>query len=60
MLFHAGTKRAGDTILSNGGRLLAITSLADNHADACAKSIANAEKIKYNGKYFRRDIGFDL
>jgi phosphoribosylamine--glycine ligase len=60
LLFHAGTKRSDDKIVSNGGRLLAITTLADNHAAACALSIANAEHIQYLGKYYRRDIGFDL
>lgn len=60
MLFHAGTKRIDQAIVSNGGRLLAITTLADTVADACATSMANAAKIQYNGKYFRRDIGFDL
>jgi len=60
ILFHAATKRIGEEIVSNGGRLLAITTLADNYAEACAKSIANADKIQYSGKYFRRDIGFDL
>lgn len=60
LLFHAGTKRSGEQILTNGGRLLAITTLADNVAEACTKSLTNAEKIQYNGKYFRRDIGFDL
>jgi len=60
LLFHAGTKRAGDSIVSNGGRLLAITTLADSFQDACATSITNADKIQYDGKYFRRDIGFDL
>lgn len=60
LLFHAGTKRSDDRIVTNGGRLLAITSLADSVADACSLSIANAALIQYSGKYFRRDIGFDL
>lgn len=60
LLFHAGTKRIDQAIVSNGGRLLAITTLADTVVDACATSIDNATKIQYNGKYFRRDIGFDL
>ncbi len=60
LLFHAGTKRNGEDIVSNGGRLLAITTLAESVTEACAISLANAELIAYSGKYFRRDIGFDL
>ena len=60
ILFHAGTKKDGDQVLTNGGRVLAVSSYGENKADALAKSFANAEKISFEKKYFRADIGFDL
>ncbi|MFM7021478.1 MAG: phosphoribosylamine--glycine ligase [Flavobacteriales bacterium] len=60
MLFHAGTKVAGDKIVTNGGRVLAVSSIAPTMKEALAKSFANADKISFEGKYYRRDIGFDL
>ena len=59
-MFHSGTKTNGDTILTNGGRVLAITSFGKDIEDGLSKSFANAEKISYEGKYYRKDIGFDL
>ena len=58
--FHAGTKNSEDAILTNGGRVLAITSFGKDIENALSKSFANAEKISYEGKYYRKDIGFDL
>lgn len=58
--FHAGTKQQGNDIITAGGRVLAITSFGIDIKDALSKSFANAEKINYNKKYYRRDIGFDL
>ena len=60
MLFHAGTKSDGDKVLTNGGRILAISTIAPTMKEALATSFANAEKINYEGKYYRHDIGFDL
>jgi len=61
MVFHAGTKRnERGQVLTNGGRVMAITSLADDMDSAIKQSIQAAEKIQFEGKYFRRDIGFDL
>lgn len=61
LLFHAGTKKneAGD-LVSNGGRLLAITSFGNNVKEAVSKSLNNAEKIQYEGKYYRKDIGYEF
>jgi phosphoribosylamine--glycine ligase len=61
LLFHAGTKKNdnGD-LLSNGGRLLAITSFGNNVKEAVTKSLTNAEKIQYEGKYYRKDIGYEF
>lgn len=58
--FHAGTKQEGSNIVTNGGRVLAITSFGTDIKDALKKSFANAEKINYEKKYYRKDIGFDL
>ena len=60
IVFHAGTKQEGDTVLTNGGRVLAVTSFGENIEDALNKSFVNAEKINFEGKYYRKDIGFDL
>ncbi|HHS95732.1 MAG TPA: phosphoribosylamine--glycine ligase, partial [Phaeodactylibacter sp.] len=60
ILFHAGTKQAGDALLTNGGRVLAITSYGEDFKEAVQQSQANAQKINFEGKYFRKDIGFDL
>lgn len=60
IFFHAGTKADADTILTNGGRVLAITSFGETHQAALTKSLAQAEKVQFEGKYYRSDIGFDL
>ena len=60
LLFHAGTKQDHERVLTNGGRVLAITSMGRDMETALAKSFENAEKIKFDKKYFRKDIGFDL
>lgn len=61
LLFHAGTKQneTGE-IVTNGGRILAITSFGDNVKEAVTNSFANAEKINYAGKYYRKDIGYEF
>jgi len=60
IIFHAGTKQDGETIKTNGGRVIALTSFGENMNDALKKSYDNAEKITFQGKYFRKDIGFEL
>jgi len=60
LLFHAGTARKEDEVVTNGGRVLAVTSIANNIGAAKEISMQNAEKIKYEGKYYRKDIGNDL
>ena len=60
IVFHAGTKQDGETIKTNGGRVIALTSFGENMNDALKKSYDNAEKITFQGKYFRKDIGFEL
>ena len=60
ILFHAGTKKDGNKIHTDGGRVLSITSFGKDIDEAISKSFKNAEKIQFDGKYFRKDIGFDL
>lgn len=58
--FHAGTKQNGKDVVTNGGRVIAITSFGNTMEEALKKSFANAERIQYKGKYYRKDIGKDL
>ena len=60
IVFHAGTKKDGNVFLTNGGRVLAITSLAKNYKQAIGLSYKQIEKISFEKAYFRKDIGFDL
>jgi phosphoribosylamine--glycine ligase len=60
IVFHAGTKKDGETIITNGGRVLAVTSLGENFEEAIKKSYQNIEKLHFDTMYFRKDIGFDL
>ena len=60
IVFHSGTKESGDQIVTNGGRVFAITSLEKNIESAAARSLEAADRIRYEGKYFRKDIGRDL
>lgn len=60
-VFHAGTIRGDDqSCKTNGGRVIAVTSLGNSIQEALSTSLANAEAIRFEGRYFRRDIGFDL
>ena len=60
IVFHAGTTLKDDKVVTNGGRVMAITSLGDNIEEALAKSYQNIEKISFDKMNFRKDIGFDL
>ena len=60
IVFHAGTLNNGDHILTNGGRVLAITSMGINYKEALEKSYNSIEKLHFDKMNFRSDIGFDL
>ncbi|UYQ93231.1 phosphoribosylamine--glycine ligase [Chitinophaga horti] len=60
LVFHAGTKAEGDKVLTNGGRVLTVTSLATDLHLALAHSKQTAESIQFDGKYYRRDIGYEF
>ena len=58
--FHAGTKTENGKIVSNGGRVIAVTSYGNNFDEAIKKSYQNIDKLSFDKMYFRKDIGFDL
>ncbi|MDR3338488.1 MAG: phosphoribosylamine--glycine ligase [Candidatus Symbiothrix sp.] len=60
LIFHAGTVEKDEKILTNGGRVIAVTSYGKNKNEALEQSFKNAEIICFDGKYYRKDIGFDL
>ena len=59
-LFHAGAIRVNDKTLSSGGRVMAVTAFGENHGIATKKIYDQIEKINFDGKNYRKDIGFDL
>jgi len=60
ILFHSGTKFSGGSVVTSGGRVLAVSSLGEDMKDALATSYKNAGKIAFRDIYYRNDIGFDL
>ena len=60
LIFHAGTKTENGKVVSNGGRVLAVTSFGNDFQEAIKKSYLNIEKLHFDTMYYRKDIGFDL
>ena len=60
VVFHSGTAVKDGKIVTNGGRVIAVSSYGKDKDEALRKSFAEAQKIEFTGKYFRRDIGQDL
>jgi len=60
IVFHAGTKLDGDKVLTNGGRVIAVTSFDADFRNALKKSYQSIEKLHFDKMYFRKDLGFDL
>ena len=58
--FHAGTKLENGKVVTNGGRVIAITSFGESFPEAIKKSYQNIDKLHFDKIYFRKDIGFDL
>lgn len=60
IVFHSGTAEKDGQVVTNGGRVIAVSSYGTNKEEALQKSFTEAQKIKFTGKYFRKDIGQDL
>lgn len=60
IIFHAGTKQQGDNVVTNGGRVLAVSSFGNDIHQAAAKSNTVIEQIQFDGKYYRSDIGYEF
>jgi phosphoribosylamine--glycine ligase len=60
LVFHAGTANKEGQVVSNGGRVLAVTSYGNDFQEALKKSYQNIEKLHFDTMYYRKDIGFDL
>jgi len=60
IVFHAGTKNLNGKTVTNGGRVLSVTSIGNDFKEALKKSYETIEKIDYQKKYYRKDLGFDL
>jgi phosphoribosylamine---glycine ligase len=59
-VFHAGTKMQGNSLVTHGGRVLAVSALGKNITEALETAYRNAELIQFEKKYYRKDLGFDL
>jgi phosphoribosylamine--glycine ligase len=60
IVFHAGTALKDGEVVTNGGRVIAVSSYGKDKTEALAKSFNEAQKIQFTDKYFRSDIGADL
>lgn len=60
LVFHAGTALKDNAVVTNGGRVIAVTSYGKNLQEALKQSYVNAEKIQFEGKSFRKDIGYEF
>ena len=60
IVFHSGTTLKDGQVVTNGGRVIAVSSYGKDKAEALAKSFKEAQKIRFTDKYFRSDIGQDL
>ena len=60
LVFHAGTKLENEKVITNGGRVIAVTSFGDSFQEAIKKSYQNIDNLHFDKMYFRKDIGFDL
>ncbi|MCT4672304.1 MAG: phosphoribosylamine--glycine ligase [Prolixibacteraceae bacterium] len=59
-VFHAGTKQQDDQIVTNGGRVISVSAKGDNIPEVLKKAYQQVDKISFEGKFYRKDLGFDL
>lgn len=60
LIFHAGTRNSNGTVVTNGGRVITVTAYGPDFRDALKTALSDADKVAFEGKYNRSDIGFDL
>ena len=60
LVFHAGTSLSDNKVVTNGGRVIAVTSFGNDYREAIKKSYQNVDKLHFDKMYYRRDLGFDL
>lgn len=60
LVFHAGTTNKEEKVVTNGGRVMAVTSFGSDFRTALAQSYENVEKLSFEGMHYRKDLGFDL
>lgn len=60
LVFHAGTSRTAEGVVTSGGRVIAVSSFGDDYKQALKKSYQSAELLQFDKMYFRKDLGFDL
>ncbi|MFC6860665.1 phosphoribosylamine--glycine ligase [Zunongwangia atlantica] len=60
LVFHAGTTTKDGKVVTNGGRVIAVTAFGEDYKEALKKSYQNVEKLQFDKMYFRKDLGFDL
>ena len=60
IVYHAGTKSNNEKTVTNGGRVIAVTSFGEDFHEALQKSYQSIEKLHFDGMYYRKDLGFDL
>jgi len=60
LVFHAGTSEKDGKVVTNGGRVLAVTSFGNSYQEALKKSYQNVDKLHFDKMYYRKDLGFDL
>jgi phosphoribosylamine---glycine ligase len=60
IIFHSGTGFSDNNLVTNGGRVLAVSSMGKDFREALNLSYQNAARIQYKNKYFRTDLGYDL
>ncbi len=60
LIFHAGTTEKDGNVVTNGGRVIAVTSFGKDYNEALKKSYQNVDKLHFDKMYYRKDLGFDL